>query len=308
MALSAPLLTRKRVIKVKVETTKGTKVAGDQALLVEDLEINPTADFVERSGTGLYLGHSVAGVVGSKTGECSFSAELRGNGSSGLEVGLAILLQACGFKQAAQVYSVHSAHADQKTISIDVYEDGVKKSLAGCSGNVVFEADTGGRMLCNFTFSGVWQAVVDAALPAYAPSTTAPMFLKNATFVHASQSIKLGKVSLDMACQVVKRADADAAEGVLYYMVANFLPTINLDLEADKVAGYDYYGVWGANTTAAISLALNDGTDKVTFTIPAAQAREITDGDRDGIAIYDWTGQLNHSSGNDCITITAAAA
>ncbi|GAH76078.1 unnamed protein product, partial [marine sediment metagenome] len=43
MALSAPLLTRKRVIKVALEEPKGGKVDGTQALLVFDLEINPTA-------------------------------------------------------------------------------------------------------------------------------------------------------------------------------------------------------------------------------------------------------------------------
>lgn len=304
MALSAPLLTRKRVIKVILEATKGTKLAGTQALLVFDLDIKPTAPFEERKGTGLYRGHAQTGVLGERSGTCSFSAELRGTGTSGMEVGLAILLQACGLAKTAEVYQVHSTHTNDKTISIDVWEDGVKKGLAGASGNVTFEGTDGGRMMLNFEFSGVWQAPIDEALPAFSPSTTAPLLMQGGTFTLATESIMISRFSLNMGCVVVPRYDVDAVGGIAYFIITDYDgPIIGMDPEADLVAGYDYNGIWLARTEAAVSLALTDGTDTVTFTIPKVQYREIPEGDRSGIQIYDITGQCNHSSGNDAVAI-----
>lgn len=307
MALSAPLLTRKKVIKVKIEAEKGTKLAGDQAILVFDLAIRPTAPFVERKGTGLYRGHSEPGVLEERSGTCSFSAELRGTAGA-MEAGIAILLQACALEKTLEVFQVHSVPATDSTISIDVWEDGVKKGLAGASGNVTFEGVAGKRMMCNFEFSGIWQATIDEALPAYAPSTDPPMRVQGGTFTLGGESIKINSFSLNMGCNVVMRGDVDGVGGIAHYMITDYDPVVSMDPEADKVAGYDYNGIWQAGTEGAISLLLTDGTTTITIAIPKFQYREIPGGDRDGIQTYEVVGQCNHDSGDDSVVITAAAA
>ncbi len=307
MVLSAPLLTRKRVIKVEIESTKGSRngVPSPTEVLVFDLEINPTAPFEERKGSGLYRGHKETGVLGERSGVCSFSCEMRGDGSQGLDAALAILLQACGLDQTVEVYQVHSTPANDETLSIDVWEDGVKKSLLGASGNVTFEGETGKRMMCNFEFSGVWQTPTDDSLPTYAPGTTAPMLIQGGTFTLADKSIKIGKFSLNMGNNVIPRMDVDAAGGISYFMITDYDPVLSIDPEADLVAGHDYFGDWLALIEAAVSLALTDGTDIITFTLPKVQYKEITEGDRDGIQIYDITGQCRHNADpwNDSVKI-----
>ncbi len=303
MALSAPLLTKKKVIKVILEAEKGTKLAGTQALLVFDLDIKPTAPFEERKGSGLYRGHANTGILGERSGSCSFKAELRGTGAGGLEAGLAILLQSCGFTKTLEVYNMHSTHSADKTISIDVWEDGKKKGLAGASAEVTFEGETGGRMMLNFDFFGVWQAPIDEALPTFAPSTTTPMRLQGGTFTLGGESIKISKFSLAMGNNPVMRPDVDAAGGIAYYIITDYDPVLSMDPESDLVAGYDINGLWLAHTTGAVSLAITDGTDTVTFTIPALQYKEIPEGDRDGIQVNEITGQCVHSSGDDAVAI-----
>ena len=303
MALSAPLLTRKRVIKVILEAEKGSKLAGTQAIWVEDLEIKSTAPFIDRRGTGLYRGNEEPGVIGELSGSCSFKVELRGTGASGMELGVAILLQAAGFKQTLEVYNVHSTHTDDKTISIDVWEDGVKKGLAGASGALTFEGEAGGRMMLNFEFFGVWQAPIDEALPAYAPSTAKPLMMKGSTFTLV-ESIMINKFSLNMGNVVEPRKDVDAAGGIAYFMITDYDgPILSIDPEADLIAGHDYHGLWLGGTEVAVSLAVTDGTDTVTFTIPKLQYKELAPGDRGGIQIYELTGQCNHSTGDDCVAI-----
>lgn len=302
MALSAPLLTRKKVIKVTLESEKGTKVAGTSAIMVFDLAINPTAPYEERKGSGLYRGHKETGVLGERSGTCNFSVELRAD-SAAMEAGLAILLQACGLKQTVQVYQVHSTPGDDKCLSIDVWEDGVKKGLAGAMGNVTFEGEAGKRMMCNFEFTGIWQAVTDEAMPAFAPATYPPIRLQGGTFTLGGESIKVGKFSLNMGNNVVMRGDVDGVGGIAHYAITDYDPVISIDPEADLVAGYDFNGIWLAGTEAAVSLAVTDGTNTATFTLPKVQARELTQGDRDGIQIYEFTGQCNHDSGNDSVAI-----
>lgn len=303
MALSAPLLTRKKVIKVILEAEKGTKLAGTQAIMVFDLAINPNAPYEERKGTGLYRGHKETGVLGERSGTCNFSVELRAD-TAAMEAGLAILLQACGLKQTVQVYQVHSVPGDDKCISIDVWEDGVKKGLAGAMGNVTFEGEAGKKMMCNFEFTGIWQAPIDEALPAFAPAVYPAIKLQGGTFTLGGESIKVGKFSLNMGNNVVMRGDVDGVGGIAHFAITDIDPVVSMDPEADLVAGYDFMGVWLAGTEAAVSLAVTDGTNTATFVLAKVQTRELSQGDRDGIQIYELTGQCNHDSGDDSVVLT----
>jgi hypothetical protein len=310
MAIGDVILRKKRFAKVKLETTKGTKVAGDQAILTENLEINPTGPYIERKANGLYRGHSAKGVIGANSGQCSFEVELRGTGAGGCETGLAILLQACCLAKTSEVYQIHSTHANDKTISIDVWEDGKKKGLAGASGTFTIDAEAGGRIMLKFTLSGIWQTVADEAMPAFAPSALLPLMFKGGTFTIATNAIKINKFAFDMGVDVQPREDGAATNGsgIAYFMTADALPMLSIDPEAQKVADYDFYGLWAASTEAAIVLIAKNATDQCTISIPKLQYREVKEGERTGKMIYDINGQCNHSSGNDSVTLTFAAA
>ena len=86
MALTAPLLSRKRVIQVKMEADKGDiLITTPDDAIAFDLEISPTAPFEERKGTGKFLGHTSPGILGELSATCSFSLEVRGDGGSGAD-------------------------------------------------------------------------------------------------------------------------------------------------------------------------------------------------------------------------------
>lgn len=302
----APLLTRKTVIKVKLESNKGTKVDADQALLVFDLEIKPTAPYEVRRGTGLYLGHNTTGILGELSGSCAFKTELRSNGSAGMENGLAILFQAAGLVKSSETYSQHSSPTNQKTISIDVWQDGVKFGLAGAMGTCKITGDIGKRMLCEFEFFGRWQAPIDEALPAYSPSSTLPMRLAGGTFTIGSSSLKISKYELDFGNNVILRPDPDGIGGIGYYMITDYDPQLSIDPEADNVATYDFNGLWLAGTEAAVSLTVTDGSDDITISTPKVQIKELSLGDRDGIAMYDYIGQCNNSGATPAISLSVS--
>lgn len=302
------LLWQKRIIKVKAESVKGTQVEADQAIQTENLLINPTSEAIERAATGLYVGHAAPSVIGAYSGICTFATEMRSNGSTGLEAGLAILLQGSGFSKSTETYSMHSTPANQTCLSVDAWEDGKKKRLYGCMGRVVFEGNVGERFMCNFEYEGVWSAPTDEAMPAFAPSTATPMILQGGTFTIGATATKISSLRLDMQNQVVARRDANATGGIAYYLITNCKPILGIDPEGQLVATTDIYGARLAGTEAAVSLVLTDGTVNVTFTIPKFQYTDVQEVDLDGVLHYDVTGQLNHDSGNDAVQIVAAAA
>ena len=306
MALSAPRLVRKRVLHVTTETTKGTLANPTTDVLVFEMVSNPVDPFVERKGSGKFLGHTSPGVLeGTAKAECSFKCELRGDGASGMDPALAILLQSCGLVKAAEVYTPTSVHATQKTCSLSFFEDGIERLMIGCMGNWSLAPD-GGRLVFDFNFEGVWEAPTDQALPTAAHSTRAPLSWGNASnaFTLATEAIKISTFTFSPNNQLVPRFQNGR---ISYSMITDRDPVWTMDPESDLIAGYDFYGAWLAGTEVAISLAITDGTDTVTFAVPKFQYRELKEGDRDGISIEDLTGQCNISNidtGDDEFSLT----
>jgi hypothetical protein len=71
-----PKLGRRRIIKVSLESEKGTAVAGATDVLCYDPEINPSDNFIQREPSGAYGGQA-KGVLGPRIGTCKINAELR---------------------------------------------------------------------------------------------------------------------------------------------------------------------------------------------------------------------------------------
>lgn len=306
--MAEPLLSRKKVIQAKVETEKGTaETTGLVDVLVFDPDIKPTGPFEQRKGPGKYLGNSEAGIIGERSGTFTCSVELRGDGTSAMDLGLSELLQGCGLKHTSGTYQVSSSPADHKTVTIWVFEDGVKKILSGAMGNITFEGETGKRLMCNFEFTGIYGTPTDEAIPAFAPSAEPPPILAAGTFTIATAKM-ISKLSLNMNNDVQLRKDINASSGFAHAVIVDIDPVLSFDLEAELVASNDIYGAWLAGTEAAVSLVLGSGAGKeITFTIPKLQYREIPEGDRDGLQIYDAVGQCNHSSGDDAVAIAVTA-
>ncbi|RKY05686.1 MAG: hypothetical protein DRP56_08730, partial [Planctomycetota bacterium] len=147
------------------------------------------------------------------------------------------------------------------------------------------------------------QAPIDEAMPAFAPSTTTPLRMQGGTFTIGAAAKKISKFSLEVGGAVVAQPDVNAASGVASYIITDFDPAVGFDLEAELVASYDINGIWLAGTEAAVVFAATGGGRTVTITCPKVQYKEVPEGDRDGIAIYDAAGQCNNDSGNDAIAI-----
>jgi hypothetical protein len=307
MTLSTrPILSKTKVVKVLAETTIGIYIAATQAIYFEDSKMVCTGPFIPRNGDGKYLGHGQPGVIGELSGKFTGSCEMRGNGTTGCEAGLAILLQCCRLVKSTEVYQIHSNHANDKTCTIEMWESGRKKCLTGASGTFKIKGSNGGRIMLDFEFQGSWVAPIDEAIPTWTPSTDKPFMAKGGVFTLATNAIKISEFEFDMGCVLVPRRDIVATSGINYVLAANAEPMFSCDPEAHLISSYDYHGLWLAGTEAAVVLTVQNAITKCTISLPKLQYREVPEEDRDGILIHRLNGQCNQSSGDDSVVLTFA--
>ena len=305
------MLTRLKALTVHIEAVKGTALETSPiSILTEDLSINPSTEFTSRKGHGLYTGYNEKGVLGLFTGTCSFRTELRGNGTNGLHPGVAALLQGCGVKQTGLVYTLPTTSvADQKTLTLTVYEDGLKKQLFGSMGTCTIEGSTGERVFLNFEFQGCYDAsawVTDDTMATADAGAALPMIFRGGIFTIATSPKRIGRMTLDLGAQVVQTADLNAESGIAFYQITECDPALSIDPEAELVADEDYYGDWLSLGENAAAIQFTDGLTTVSIAIPKLQYKDITTGDRNGIMTHEINAQCNNS-GATAITITTAA-
>lgn len=307
------MLTRRRVIQVKIEAVKGTaETTGFSDVLVFDPNMRSTAPYEPRRGTGAYMGNNVKGVVGPRSGSLSCWAELRGNGSNGMDAGLAILLQGSGFLKTSEVYTAPSSpDANRKTVTIHYYEDGVRKVLYGASANVKIAVDEETkRIRCHFEFQGTYETITDVAIPAFAPGTQAPPIFRNGTFTIGAVAKRVDGWEIDLQNNLYLRPDGNPSGGFYCCEITDSDPQASFSIEHELVATYDIHAAFLAGTEAVLSIVVGSGAgDQITIAVPQMQYKEIPEGDRGGMLTYDVTAQLNNTaSGDDAVTITVLAA
>ncbi len=302
------MLTEVGAIMVKVESPLGTEAVTDQVVYAENLVMNPTGEFIERAGRGAFHGPEMTGVIGGRHGKCTFSTEMRTDGSQGFEAGLAILIQACNFVQTVEVYTIAKI-ATQKTITIEVWQDGVLKVLYGAAGKFTIDYATNKRVLFNFDFDGLYKAEADEAVPAYVPTGNVIMF-GSGSFTVLTESHMISKFTFDSGNNVVPRYDVTGPGGILHYQTTYAKPTCSWDPESAVVASDDIHADWLAGGTGTLALAVSDGTDKVTLDCGKVQYMEIPEGARDNIRIHEVKVQCleTHATVPTMAKFTVAAA
>ena len=166
-----------------------------------------------------------------------------------------------------------------------------------------------GRIIFEFEFSGVWVAPSDAPIAGItlAYNVGLPISWGNAAnaFAMDEKSYKITTFSFTTGNVLAPRF----TNGLIsYFFVTDRDPTMSMNPESDLVDGSDLFVDWLAGTEVKISLALTDGTDSLTLAADKFQYREIAEGDRDGIAVDEVTGQFNIvviDTGDDEYSLTA---
>ena len=302
------LLLRKRLILIETESSYGTDPTPDgaDAVLVRDLSITPQqSDVVSRDLIRPYLGASEQLLANTRV-ECTFSVELAGSGTAGTAPQYGKALQACGLSETVAAgtsvtYAPVSASFGSVTIHYNI--DGVRHKVTGCRGTFVINTNVGEIPTIDFTFTGIYNAPDDSALPSvtYANQAT-PLVFKNGntdTFELLSYAGCLQSVTFDVGNTLVYRELIGCTKEVL---MTDRSSNGTVVLEAVTIATKDYFTAALTDSTLG-NLTFQHGTTAgniVDFASTRIDVGDVSYSDQDGIAMLNipYTA-IPSTSGND---------
>ena len=302
------LLLRKRLILIETESSYGTDPTPDgaDAVLVRDLNITPQqSDVVSRDLIRPYLGASEQLLANTRV-ECTFSVELAGSGTAGTAPQYGKALQACGLSEtvAAGVsvtYAPVSSSFGSVTIHYNI--DGVRHKVTGARGTFTLNTNVGEIPTIDFTFTGIYNAPDDSALPSvtYANQAT-PLVFKNGntdTFELLSYAGCLQSVTFDVGNTLVYRELIGCTKEVL---MTDRSSNGTVVLEAVTIATKDYFTAALTDSTLG-NLTFQHGTTAgniVDFASTRIDIGDVSYSDQDGIAMLNipYTA-IPSTSGND---------
>ena len=285
-----PLLTRKRLILAKTESTYGTDSSpvGTDAVLVRDLSITPLqSDTVDRELIRPYFGASEQLLANTRV-EVTFQVELAGSGTAGTAPTYGRVLQACAFSETVSAgvsvtYAPVSATFDSVTIFYNI--DGVLHKVTGCRGTFTLNGAVGEIPTIDFTMTGIYNAPTDTAAPAVTYSNqAAPVIFKNGNttgFELFSYSGCLQSIELDIGNEVIYRELVGCNKEVL---INNRAVTGSVVLEAPTIASKDFFTT--ALGTALGNLTFQHGQTAgniVSFASTSIDIGDVNYEDQDGI-------------------------
>lgn len=306
-----PLLSRKRLILAKAETTYGTdsSPAGTNAILVRNLEITPLeAETVSRDLIRPYLGASDQLLAQTRV-SITFEVELAGSGTAGTAPAYGPLLLACGLS-ATTVASTSVTYAPVSSSfgSATIYfnNDGVLHKITGARGSFSLNGEVGQIPTISFSFTGIYNAVTDTAAPTPTYSNQAtPVIFKEGnttTFQLHSYSGCLQSVSFDISNELVYRELVGCTKEVL---LTNRAPNGTVVMEAPSIATKDYFAAALAAATGNLTFQHGQTAgNRVTFTAGQADLGNPTYQDQDGIQMLSIPFiAIPTSAGNDELSL-----
>jgi len=175
------------------------------------------------------------------------------------------------------------------SLTMGLFEDGIRKVLKGCRGTVKFNFKIGEPATLDFSFKGVESGVADAPmLTGVSFDETVPPVLLNAVMSCDGVSLNIGEMEVDVANTLASKDKIDDAKGILSFMI---------NPEMVPVATHDFFSKWFSNTPMVVDLAYGEADgNKFRFYAPGIIYNKVDDGDRDGIQLaqtsFDLTGSM----------------
>jgi len=308
----ASVLTRRRLILAKIESTYGTDsspTGASNAILVRNLEIQPlVAETVNRDLIRPYMGQADQLLAQTRV-EVTFEVELAGSGTAGTAPAYGPVLRSCGVGQTI-VASTSVTYAPISTsfesCTIHYHQDGIRHKLTGCRGTFEITGEVGQVPVIAFTMTGIYNAPTDETLPTptYALQATPLIFKETNTtnFTAFSFAGCLQSYNFSIANDVIYRELVGCTKEI---MITNRAPSGTIVIEAPTITAKDYFTI--ATGTSTGSITFQHGTtagNRCTMTTAQSDLGNLTYSDQDGVTMLNLPFiAVPTSSGNDELSL-----
>jgi hypothetical protein len=190
---------------------------------------------------------------------------------------------------------------NQESLTLVVHKDRLKHTVPGAFGTFTIDATSGDYAKVNWTFTGTYQAPVDAASP---PSPvyerTLPSQVELARLRTDDFNAIVEKMTFDQANDIQIRPDVSSAEGYIGTRIVNRDPKGGINPEGDLVASYDFWG--RLRNGNRVPFQMRVGTvlgNTVWMLAPSTQYTGMTYTDRQGIQAFDAGLDFSGYQGDD---------
>ena len=309
----ASVLTRRRLLLAKIESTYGTDPTpsgASNAILVRNLDIQPlVADTVNRDLVRPYMGQADQLLAQTRV-EVTFEVELAGSGTAGTAPAYGPLLRSCGLSETvvadtSVTYAPESSGFESTTIYY--HQDGIRHKVTGCRGSFELSGEVGGIPVISFSMTGIYNAPTDETLPTptYANQATPLIFKEGNTssFSAFGYAGCLQSYSFNIANDVIYRELVGCSKEVL---ITNRAPSGNVVIEAPTIATKDFFTIATGTSTGSITWQHGStGGNIVTMTTAQSDLGNLTYSDQDGIQMLNMPFiAVPTSSGNDELSLS----
>jgi len=309
----ASVLTRRRLLLAKIESTYGTDPTpsgASNAILVRNLDIQPlVADTVNRDLVRPYMGQADQLLAQTRV-EVTFEVELAGSGTAGTAPAYGPLLRSCGLSETvvadtSVTYAPESSGFESTTIYY--HQDGIRHKVTGCRGSFELSGEVGGIPVISFSMTGIYNAPTDETLPTptYANQATPLIFKEGNTssFSAFGYAGCLQSYSFNIANDVIYRELVGCSKEVL---ITNRAPSGNVVIEAPTITAKDFFAVATGTSTGSITWQHGStGGNIVTMTTAQSDLGNLTYSDQDNIQMLNMPFiAVPTSSGNDELSLS----
>jgi len=314
----ASKITRIAQLAGKVETANGTAetlAAAQATILAYDPVMDIEPEQFKRNPVVKHMSR-FASEPGARKMSCTFKAELMGPiaSSKGTTLAITPFLIACGLSETLSVGTSNiyvPISSSFVTATIAKYEDGFRKTMLGCAGNVKFQFKVGEPVFCDFAFQGKYYEHSDTALLTPTYPVQVPFIFMGATVTIDDDSLVLDACEIDLQNEIVISPKPQDPSGIDYAKITERNPIMTFDPELVAVTNHDFYSKILSRSTMAVVITMNDSIgNSINFSLPAVRYTGLKEGDRGGIAIVNATCEIckNSDAGNDEIVITMGAS
>lgn len=209
-------------------------------------------------------------------------------------------------------YSYKPVSNNFESATLYVYYDGLLHKMTGARGTFTVEGTGNAYAKFNFTMTGNYVPVADAAMPTTPVyESQKPDFVELAGLqwtdaTGATTSVCASQFSIDAGNEIAIRECINSAAAYEGALIVDRAPTLSFDPEAVTVATHDFFGNLASG--AQLQWFVRVGTIKgnvVSFVAPNLQYSNVQYGNRNSLRTFEVEGRLARltDAGNDELEI-----
>lgn len=235
---------------------------------------------------------------------------LKGSGAAGTAPGgLGTLFRGCRFAEsivASTSVTYTPTSGAEETLTLEVFEDGIKWISAGCVGTFSIDCVVKEFFIGNFTFTGIFISKSDVAVPAATFDATTAVAWRNGVATADGSTVVLENFSIDPGNTIANFSDPNTVSGHANSTVSERDIRGSMTIQETLLATRDFFNdnlLAGTTMPLVMTTGATPG-NITTINVPAARLLGEAPEDNQGVRYNNYAFQGTTPNGGMTIVFT----